>query len=233
MARGRGSSNPVQPASTDNGYMEWCRRDFTVPLQPPRAPPPVQPARLEPLSCGTAAGRPSRPQTTQAVERRRIPTDHISEFVPPSGTLPLARDATKFDALTRTTGWAPHSGNVAGARRAVYDPVSHKTTLYTFGSSDSVERLEGRGDGLLKQRREEDMLSGKSWHGRRKGVVEFVDRTHSHAVNLNGEFRRSCAQNMKMYHPKVGEMTNWFDNAFMSNCKVPFYGRTPVEMGRK
>lgn len=212
--------------------MEWCRRDFTVPLQPPQAPKPAQPARLEPLSRSAAAGRSSRPQTTQAVERR-CPTNHISEFVPPSSTLPMARDATKFDALTRTAGWAPHSANVAGAQRAVYDPVSHKTTLYTFGSTDAVERRERRGDALLKQKREEDMLSGKSWHGRRKGVVEFVDRTHSYAVNLNGDFRRSCARNTKMYHPKVGEMTNWFDNAFLSNSKVPFYGKTPVEMGRK
>ena len=32
-----------------------------------------------------------------------------------------------------------------------------------------------------------------AWAGRRKGVVEFVDRTHFYAVNQNDAFLQTCA----------------------------------------
>ena len=70
------------------------------------------------------------------------------------------------------------------------------------------------------------------WNGRRKGVVEFVDRTHSYAVNQNDAFLRTCAKNPKAYHTEAGEMTKWMEAAFESKMKVPFYGKTPNEMNR-
>ena len=46
------------------------------------------------------------------------------------------------------------------------------------------------------------------WHGRRKGVVEFVDRTHFSAVNQNKEHLHTCLRNPRAYATKTGEMTN-------------------------
>ena len=40
------------------------------------------------------------------------------------------------------------------------------------------------------------------------------------------------SQNPRTYAPRTGEMTNWFDNAFRSKMKVPFYGKHPYEMGK-
>ena len=65
-----------------------------------------------------------------------------------------------------------------------------------------------------------------------QGVVEFVDRTHCFAVNSNDEFLRSCMNNPRAYASRTGELTNWFDNAFQSKMKVPFYGKRPYEMNR-
>lgn len=164
-------------------------------------------------------------------EQYALRTDHIAEFVPPAGTTALKRDMTKFDALSRTAGWSPHTANKAGAQRAVYDPVSHKTSLYTFDSSGGVERKEGAGDALLLEKQRKDVQSG-TWHGRRKGVVEFVDRTHSFAVNSNHDFLDTCARNDHAYHTQTGELTKWMDSAFASKCKVPFYGKTPDQMSK-
>ena len=38
-----------------------------------------------------------------------------------------------------------------------------------------VGRKEGDGDRLLVAKQLSDVQSGSKWHGRRKGVVEFVD----------------------------------------------------------
>ena len=59
-------------------------------------------------------------------------TDNIREYFPPAGTKPRRPEEGKFDALAKTAGWAPHNANLDGSQRAVYDPVAHKTTLYTF-----------------------------------------------------------------------------------------------------
>ena len=53
-----------------------------------------------------------------------------------------------------------------------------------------MKRKEGKGDGLLRAKFEEDIQNGVPWYGRRKGVVEFVDRTHPFAVNANNAFLR-------------------------------------------
>eukprot|EP00316_Scyphosphaera_apsteinii_P000137 CAMPEP_0119302034 /NCGR_PEP_ID=MMETSP1333-20130426/3704_1 /TAXON_ID=418940 /ORGANISM="Scyphosphaera apsteinii, Strain RCC1455" /LENGTH=230 /DNA_ID=CAMNT_0007304269 /DNA_START=24 /DNA_END=716 /DNA_ORIENTATION=+ len=228
--------------SNDGTFSNWCRRDFsTVSLQPPPHTLPQQPP--QPQQQQQQQKRPrqqqppcERPSTTPQLTRSV--TDRISEFVPPPGTKPYKRDPLKFDALSRTAGWASHSANIPGAQRAVYDPVSHTTTLYTFSSGGGhgkdvqVSRKEGKGDFLMRQKMQSDIMEGKQWHGRRKGVVEFVDRTHAFAVNSNSEFLASCESNPRVFHPKVGEMTNWMDNAFMSKMKVPFYGKHPYEMNR-
>ena len=51
----------------------------------------------------------------------------------------------RFDALAKTAGWVPHNANLDGSQRAVYDPVAHKTTMYTFNGT-RVSRQEGKGD---------------------------------------------------------------------------------------
>jgi hypothetical protein len=140
----------------------------------------------------------------------------------------------RFDALGRTAGWAPHNANAPGSQRAVYDPVSHKTTLYTFDDRGGVSWIEGQGDKLQRDKQQRDLSEGQIglWRGRRKGVVEFVDRTHSYAVNKNDAFVRTCLKDEHAYHTPTGELTKWMDNAFMSKMKVPFYGKTPNEMGK-
>jgi hypothetical protein len=73
-------------------------------------------------------------------------TDHMATYYPPSGTRKATRNPDKFDALGRTGGWAPHTSNAPGTQRAVYDPVSHKTTLYTFDKVGGVSWTDGDGD---------------------------------------------------------------------------------------
>ena len=63
------------------------------------------------------------------------------------------------------------------------------------------------------------------WHGRRKGVVEFVDRTQTFAVNQNDAFLDTVKRDPHAYHTKIGENAMWMDNAFRSKMKVPFYGK--------
>lgn len=159
-------------------------------------------------------------------------TDHMATYHPPAGTSTRIRDPRKFDALGRTGGWAPHTSNKPGAQRAVYDPVSHKSTLYTFDNTGSVSWVEGNGDKLCRDKAQRDAERGHLWYGRRKGVVEFVDRTHSFATNANKEFLEWCTTNEHSYHTPTGELTKWMDNAFASKMKVPFYGKHPYEMSR-
>jgi hypothetical protein len=163
-----------------------------------------------------------------------LKTDRLATFVPGPEIQPTKRDPTKFDALGRTNGWAPHNANAPGSQRAVYDPVSHKTTLYTFDNKGGVGWIEGQGDKLVREKQQRDLNAGAlgNWHGRRKGVVEFVDRTHSFAVNKNDQFCDTCLRNEHAYHTPTGELTKWMDNAFLSKMKVPFYGKTPNEMSR-
>ena len=47
-----------------------------------------------------------------------------------------------------------------GAQRAVYDPVSHRTSLYTF-KGGGVSRQEGKGDQLMVKKQLDDFLSGQ------------------------------------------------------------------------
>jgi hypothetical protein len=174
-----------------------------------------------------------RPESSTPAESKPVPyklkSDHIGTC---TDVKPYKRDPNKYDALSRTDGWAPGSANTSGAQRAVYDPVSHKTTLYTFEGSGSVGRLEGKGDGMMREKALKDKQTGATWHGRRKGVVEFVDRTHFNAVNANTAHRSTCAKNPHAFHMETGEDTKWMDAAFSSKMKVPFYGKTPNEMSR-
>ena len=89
------------------------------------------------------------------------------------------------------------------------------------------------GDKLLREKAQRDVAtSGGTWRGRRKGVVEFVDRTHPSAGNQNREYLQWCAKNEHAYHTPTGELTKWMDNAFLSKMVVPFYGKRPYEMGK-
>ena len=161
-------------------------------------------------------------------------TDHMTTFYPGPDVKPMERDPTKFDALSRTNGWAPHNANAPGSQRAIYDPVSHKTTLYTFDNTGGVSWVEGQGDKLMLDKQQRDLNAGAmgSWRGRRKGVVEFVDRTHSFAVNQNKQYLDSVARNDHAYHTPKGELSQWMDKAFESKVKIPFIGKHPYEMNR-
>lgn len=159
-------------------------------------------------------------------------TDHMATYYPPSSIQPSRRDPHKFDALGRTSGWAPHTSNAPGAQRAVYDPVSHKSTLYTFDRVGGVSWTESNGDKIMRDKAASDAAKGNLWNGRRKGVVEFVDRTHPSACNANKDYLAWCAVKDHAYHTPTGELTKWMDNAFSSKMKVPFYGKHPYEMGK-
>ena len=80
--------------------------------------------------------------------------------------------------------------------------------------------------------RDADSVGRELARGRRKGVVDFVDKTHSFAVNSNPAFLATCASNERAYASQTGELTKWMDNAFASKMKVPFYGKHPHEMNR-
>ena len=61
---------------------------------------------------------------------------------------------------------------------------------------------------MLEKQTKDAFESGTVWHGRRKGVVEFVDRTHFSAVNQNKEHLHTCLRNPRAYATKTGGMTN-------------------------
>jgi len=218
-------------------YRDWCKKDGVTVLQswstlPVRSSYHAS-TSTQPLIFTHQKPASSTPSHIAPVGYSRH-TDHMATYVPPDKVKPLTRDPNKFDALGRTSGWAPHNANAAGSQRAVYDPVSHKTTLYSFNDTGGVSWVEGNGDKLMREKQQRDLNAGSmgNWAGRRKGVVEFVDRTHHHAVNQNKQFLDSCAHNEFAYHGVAGEMTKWMDNAFASKMKVPFYGKFPHEMGK-
>jgi len=222
-------------ASKDNVYRDWCRKDGVATLQSWSVQPPrsaLHASRDEhPIH---RSHQPARSKTPSDVAPApySLHTDHMRTYHPPKGLPPPYRDPRKFDALSRTAGWAPHTSNKPGGQRAVYDPVSHKTTLYTFDDAGGVSWTEGKGDKLLRDKNLQDAQTGQKWHGRRKGVVEFVDRTHPSAVNQNEDFHKWCAVKEHAYHTPTGELTKWMDNAFLSKMVVPFYGKRPYEMNR-
>lgn len=267
---------PVSSNAKDALFRDWCKKDGVSQLQATAVYPPkhcYQAGDSQPLH--RSHRRPQNP-TPAGVEREpyELRTDRMATYVPPEGTQLRRRDPTKFDALGRTGGWGPHTSNAAGAQRAVYDPVSHKTTLYTFDRVGGVSWVEGQGDGLMRDKAKADASQGGvKWHGSarqrpvprpcrpnpprslrmgrarlvrsptaldrhdrapagRKGVVEFVDRTHRFAVNKNDEFVETCLRNEHAYHTPTGELTKWMDNAFASKMKVPFYEKRPYEMNR-
>lgn len=220
----------------DATFRDWCKKDGVSTLQSTA----ITPARSSyHVSTSSHLHRShlkvasSTPSDVLPVSYSRH-TDHMATYQPPSSMQPYQRDPNKFDALSRTTGWAPHNANAAGSQRAIYDPVSHKTTLYTFNNTGGVSWIEGQGNKLMLEKQQKDLNSGSRglWQGRRKGVVEFVDRTHSFAVNQNKEFINSVAHNEHAYHTKTGELTKWMDNAFEAKMKVPFYGKHPYEMNK-
>ena len=81
----------------------------------------------------------------------------------------------RFDALGRSAAWMPHTPNIPGAERAVYDPLAHTTTVYTFSSS-AVQRQEEKGDGLLRKKHEGMLAREAPWHGRRKARHALAPR---------------------------------------------------------
>ena len=93
---------------------------------------------------------------------------------------------------------------------------------------------QGKGDHLLRaeQQRTLNESAGAKWNGRRKGVVEFRDRTHCFAVNKNERYLQGMREDPKSYARVTGEMTNWFDRGFESRVKLPFYNKTPMELGK-
>jgi len=226
---------PASSNAKDALFRDWCKKDGVSQLQATSVYPPkhcYQAADGQPLHRSHC--RPLNPTPAGvARESYELRTDHMATYHPPDGTQPRRRDPTKFDALGRTGGWGPHTSNAAGAQRAVYDPVSHKTTLYTFDRVGGVSWVDGQGDGLMREKAKADASQGGlKWHGRRKGVVEFVDRTHRFAVNKNDEFVATCLRSEHAYHTPTGELTKWMDNAFASKMKVPFYEKRPYEMNR-
>ena len=227
----------------DASWKDWCKGDGVSVLQdnaafPPRSslhvsskPQPLIRTHQRPVSAVPPGTKPVRTEQYPGY----LKTDHTREYIPPKDMPRLPHvEPGKFDALARTAGWAPHSANLPGSQRAVYDPVSHKTTMYTFSGNGGVSRQEGKGDGLMRQKALDDAFKSGAgvWHGRRKGVVEFRDRTHFYAVNSNAAHLETCAKNPRAYANKTGEMTKWMDNAFESKMKVPFYGKHPHEMNK-
>lgn len=97
-----------------------------------------------------------------------------------------------------------------------------------------VPTTQGKGDFLLKsdQQRVLNESAGAKWNGRRKGVVEFRDRTHCFAVNKNERYLRGVREDPQSYARVTGEMTNWFDRGFQARVKLPFYDKTPMELGK-
>ena len=240
--------------SADQSWKDWCKHDGFAKLQTHARVPPASslharteasyvPGRDGGKSAHMAAGAPALVRTHQrtvsSTAAGSVPapynlrTDSMREYRPPAHVKPYTRDPNKYDPTAGggTSAWAPYSANVAGSQRAVYDPVSHETSLYTFSDS-SVARQEGRGDHLMRKKAAEDLLKGRVWHGRRKGVVEFVDRTQTFAVNQNDAFLDTVKRDPHAYHTKIGENAMWMDNAFRSKMKVPFYGKRPYEMNR-
>lgn len=221
----------------DAAYRDWCKKDGVSVLQ--------STAVFPPRSSYHASGSKDpihfthlKPATSTPIHVAPVPhlmkTDHMRTFVPGPDVQPLRRDPNKFDALGRTYGWAPHNANAPGSQRAVYDPVSHKATIYTFDAHGGVSWVEGNGDKLMREKQQRDLNHGDigRWAGRRKGVVEYVDKTHAFSVNDNKQFLASCAANEFCYHPQTGEMSQWMDNAFKSKMVVPFYGKRPYEMNK-
>ena len=124
-------------------YRDWCAKDGVSQLQksavfPPRhhyhvttSEQPLHRSHQRPVN-RTPAGKEPAPYS--------LKTDHMAQYYPPASTVPTRRNPDKFDALGRTGGWAPHTSNAPGAQRAVYDPVSHKSTIYTFDEKGGVSR---------------------------------------------------------------------------------------------
>lgn len=227
--------NNSMTQAQDAAYRDWCKNDGVSKLQSFESIPPKSSyhASKEPQPLHRSH---QRPQAKVPISATPAPysmhTDHMATYYPPASTKPTTRDPRKFDALGRTSGWAPHTSNRPGGQRAVYDPVSHKSTLYTFNDTGGVSWVEGNGDKLMREKAAADAQKGHLWHGRRKGVVEFVDRTHPSATNANAEYLSWCAVKDHAYHTPTGELTKWMDNAFGSKMKVPFYGKHPYEMSR-
>lgn len=229
-------STVLEMADKDAAFRDWCKSDGVSQLQSRARNPPASSLNV------TTSTQPihrshQRPTTNTPKNVEPVPyamhTDHMAAYHPPKSTAPAARNPQKYDALARSGGWAPHTSNRPGAQRAVYDPVSHKTTLYTFDQVGGVSWVEGNGDKLMRDKALTDAQAGEKWHGRRKGVVEFVDRTHPSAVNQNDDFRKWCAIEEHAYHTPTGELTKWMDNAFLSKMKVPFYGKQCAHPNRR
>lgn len=191
-------------------HLQWGRAVLGGHAGPPRSCYHVSAASDEPLArahrrpvCYTPAATLRTPYGMGD----KLETDHIREYRPPTGTQPRTRDPGEFSAMGTTTGWAPHVANRPGSDRAVYDPISHKTSLYTFTSDGSVRREDAKGDSLMREKVQRDLTTGVVWQGRRKGVVEFVDKTHFYAVNANDKFLQTCNHNERAFHPRKGEVS--------------------------
>ena len=82
-----------------------------------------------------------------------------------------------------------------GPRELRFDSGRLWCFLFARQGFYDASHIEGQGDKLMRDKQQKDLNEGArgSWNGRRKGVVEFVDRTHSFAVNQNKQFLDTCA----------------------------------------
>mmetsp|Transcript_20360 Transcript_20360/g.41414 ORF Transcript_20360/g.41414 Transcript_20360/m.41414 type:complete len:232 (-) Transcript_20360:189-884(-) len=225
----------VTSTDRDAAFRTWAGKDGVATLQKTSVFPPPTSYHVstsdQPLHRSHQRAVSSTPAGIVPVPYA-LKSDHLATYYPPASIQPKKRDPTKYTPLGRTDGWAPHNANAPNSQRAVYDPVSHKTTLYSFDDKGGVSWVEGKGNKMMLDKRQEDLNKGDSgfWNGRRKGVVEFVDRTHAFAVNRNAQYCDTVQANEHAYHTPTGELTKWMDNAFSSKMKVPFYGKAPYEM---
>ena len=138
----------------------WCKNDFsTISLQRPDPvythshtnrlthSVPVTRGETSALARSSASWQPApaKPAVQSVpIAPARITTDNISHWTAPSTVTSHGPELHKFNVLSRSEPWTPHPSNVPGARRAVYDPIAHKTTVFTFDGKDGISRVEVR-----------------------------------------------------------------------------------------
>lgn len=109
---------------------------------------PVTRSEKSALARSSATGQWAAPAPAAKAAPPRLPTDNISHWTAPSTVVARGPDLSKFNALSLSEPWVPHTSNEAGARAAVYDPIAHTTTVFTFDGRNGVSRTEVRASGL-------------------------------------------------------------------------------------
>jgi hypothetical protein len=103
---------------------------------------PVTRSETFALARSSATRHPALPVPATKASPPRLPTDNISHWTAPPSVVARGPDSSKFNALSRSEPWVPHTSNEAGARSAVYDPIAHITTVFTFDGRNGVSRRE-------------------------------------------------------------------------------------------